>query len=80
MLCLADGFTPDVSRTVLQPPAVLGRDPKGGRASAKGQKRGSLGGDGGGRREAARTVLVLFWGLELKFVQLIPSQCELNYF
>lgn len=48
MLCLADGFTPDVSRTVLQPPAVLGRDPKGGRASAKGQKRGSLRGVGGG--------------------------------
>lgn len=77
MLCLADGFTPDVSRTVLQPPAVLGRDPKGGRASAKGQKRGSL---GGGAPGGPRTVLVLFWGLKLKFVQLIPSQCELNYF
>lgn len=58
MLCLADGFTPDVSRTVLQPPAVLGRDPKGGRASAKGQKRGSLGRGGAGRPEnCARFVL-----------------------
>lgn len=80
MLCLADGFTPDVSRTVLQPPRSSWEGPKRWQRLSEGAEEGISGGGWGGRREAARTVLVLFWGLKLKFVQLIPSQCELNYF
>lgn len=79
---LADGFTPDVSRPALRPSAVLGRDPRGGSTSAKeysGAEDGVSGG-AGVAGEAARTVLILFWGLKLKFIRLIPSQCEFNYF
>lgn len=49
-------LTPNISRTVLQPSAVLGRDPKGGSTSAKEYS----GAEERVAREAARTELVLF--------------------